>query len=100
MRRWLALREEQGLTLGALSKRTGVPAGTLGYWSWKLRREGRGRQGRRRAAKGFVELIPEVEAEAAGGQVEIVLGRGRRVVVRGEVDESALRRVVRALDRC
>jgi len=96
----LALREEQGLTLRELSRRTGVPAGTLGYWSWRLQREASSGRSRGRASKGFVELIPDSEAGTAAGHVEIVLGGGRRVVIRGEVDESALRRVVRALDRC
>gem|GEM_PF-3589338 len=40
MRRWLARRERLGLTLRELSVETGVPAGTLGHWAWKLRREG------------------------------------------------------------
>jgi len=37
MRRWLARRERLGLTLRELSVETGVPAGTLGHWAWKLR---------------------------------------------------------------
>ncbi|MEW6072189.1 MAG: hypothetical protein AB1726_06265 [Planctomycetota bacterium] len=40
MRRWLGLRERRGLTYRELSARTGVAAGTLAYWAWKLRHEG------------------------------------------------------------
>jgi hypothetical protein len=98
MRRWLMLREERGLTFRELSKRTGVPAGTLGCWSWKLRREGRGRGRRRRSASGFVELVAKAERET--DPIEIVLASGRRLVIRGEIDELALQRVVRALERC
>jgi transcriptional regulator with XRE-family HTH domain len=104
MRRWLALREEQGLTFRQLSERTGVAAGTLGSWAWKLRGEATAGRRRRGSAPSFVELIPSVSAEReeprAGEGIEIVLGRGRRILVRGEVDETLLLRVVRALERC
>jgi len=110
MRRWLALRERQGLTYGELSAKTGVSRGTLGYWAWKLRQEDR------EAAVGrepsFVELVARegpgepnparglVQVESAGSRIEIVLAGGRRVVVSGEVDEASLERVLRVLQRC
>jgi hypothetical protein len=103
MRRWLALREERGLTFGELSRRTGVPRGTLGHWAWKLRREdARGSDARRR---GFVELVaqdggPGAPAEPSGSRIEIVLEGGRRVVVSGDFVEAALERVLRVLARC
>ena len=34
-------REREGLTMRALSERSGVPVHTLSYWASKLRREGR-----------------------------------------------------------
>jgi len=104
MRRWLALREKRGLTFGELSQRTGVPSGTLGHWAWKLRQEARGTKGQA-SGGGFVELVartsgPGAAPEAAGAPIEIMLERGRRVVVSGEVDEVALERVLRVLARC
>ena len=39
MQRYLALRESHYLTFEELSRRTGVPAGTLSSWSYRLRRE-------------------------------------------------------------
>lgn len=39
MERHLALRDSEGLTLAALSARTGISINTLSYWSVKLRRE-------------------------------------------------------------
>ncbi len=33
MRRLLARRARQGLTYGELSRQTGIPTGTLGWWS-------------------------------------------------------------------
>jgi hypothetical protein len=103
MRRWLALREKRGLTFGELSRRTGVPRGTLGYWAWKLRQEDARGSGAR--GGGFVELIaqesgPGAPPESAGAQIEIVLERGRRVVVGGDFVEAALERVLRVLARC
>jgi len=41
MERLLDLREREGRTLRELSERTGIPAGTLGWWSQRLRRESR-----------------------------------------------------------
>ena len=35
----LAEREREGLTMRALSERSGVPVQTLSYWASKLRRE-------------------------------------------------------------
>lgn len=60
MRRWLAQREQRGLTFGELSQRTGVPRGTLGHWAWKLRQEEKmPRRGALR--RGFVKLVAAVD---------------------------------------
>jgi hypothetical protein len=104
MRRWLALREKRGLTFGELSRRTGVPSGTLGHWAWKLRREAPGSEVPRRGG-GFVELVaqecaPDAAPAAGEARIEIVLERGRRVAVFGTVDECALELVLRVLARC
>ncbi len=98
MRRWLARRERQGLTLRELSQQTGVPVGTLGCWAWKLRREGERPGPGRPSAAGFVELVSQEAGEP--GRVEIVLAGGRRILVAGAVDEERLVCLVRALERC
>lgn len=94
MRTWLALRKARGLTFRELSLETGVPAGTLGSWAWKLRRESRDEE----HPSAFVELVftqPE-----SSGRLEIVLANGRRVLVSDGLDEDQLLRVVRVLERC
>ena len=50
--RALARREVQGLTFVELGRQTGIPSGTLAYWSHKLRRQARELEG-----GGFVQLI-------------------------------------------
>ena len=57
--RLLALRSSKGLSLRALSDRSGIPFGTLSWWSHRLRTEAEA------AASGFVELI-ETEPEEPG----------------------------------
>lgn len=100
--RWLAVREREGLTFRELSKRSGISAGTLGHWAWKLRRE-RGRAPR--GERGFVELVAD-EARAVGAdvrtnsRVEIVLQGERRVIVDVGVDADALARILAAVERC
>ena len=51
--RYLTLRDREGLTYAALAARTGVPIGTLSYWSTKLRRESV-----QIRSPGFIELTP------------------------------------------
>jgi hypothetical protein len=104
MRRLLARRERLGLTLRELSSESGVPAGTLGYWAWKLRGDDDRKAGRSRTPRreGFVELVASAEPATGDGRdrIEVVLGGGRRVIVPAGIDSSALARVVRALERC
>jgi len=97
MQRWLARRDRLGLTLRELSAETGVPVGTLGHWAWKLRRAGAAR--RPASSARFVELVA-TDGVAAEGRIEIVLPGDRRVSVIGAVDEEALARVMRAMQRC
>lgn len=42
---------------------------------------------------------PEEKQRIEGGRIEIVLGRGRRIVVGSDVDAAALRRVLDVLER-
>ena len=93
MRTWLARREARGLTFRELSIETGVPAGTLGFWAWKLRTELC-----EDPPPAFVELV--AKQPESNGRLEIVLANGRRVLVGDGLDEAQLLRVVRALERC
>lgn len=95
MRRLLARREREGLTLAELSGRSGVPAGTLGWWASRLRRE---------TPTGFIELVERVappEVSGSAGRIELLLRDGLRVLVPGGADADEVQRLVRALEsRC
>src|SRR5688572_4452411 len=98
MERWLALREREGLTFRELASRSGISAGTLGHWAWKLRRarDGAGRRGQR-----LVELVTDgVSASGSSSRVEIVLRSDRRVIVDAAIDADALLRVLAIVERC
>ena len=102
MRRLLSRRDRAGLTFRELSAESGVPMSTLSFWAWKLRREADESASSADGAGGFVELLarPEIIPEQVGAAIEILLAGDRRVVLRGEIDEARLQRVVRALERC
>jgi hypothetical protein len=97
VRRWLDLREREGLTYAQLSARSGIPANTLAHWAWRLRKEAR----RRSDGVEFVELIPaRGSADAPASRIVIELGNGRRIVVDASVAPEALARLAAALERC
>ena len=98
VRRWLRLREREGLTYVQLSARSGIPANTLAHWAWKLRR-----QVPKASTAGveFVELVPgHREEDLPASRIVIELGHDRRVVVDASVDAEVLAHIVRALERC
>jgi transcriptional regulator with XRE-family HTH domain len=95
MRRLLARREREGLTLAELARRARIPVGTLAWWSSRLRHE------RGDGSAGFVELKPEADGvrEPGGeGRLEVVLTCGRRLLVPPGFDADELQRLVRALE--
>lgn len=103
IRRLLFERDRDGLTLAELSVRSGIPTGTLGSWVARLRREGHVESATEppRRSAGFVELVPSAsDHEAPSPGFEVVLKGERRVVVPPAFDESALVRLVRALEAC
>ena len=79
VQRW----RRSGLTSSEFSAREGLNAGTLLWWSSRLRREARGR-----APLAFVEV-----AAVAAGPVEVELTNGRIVRVPSSFDEDSLRRL-------
>lgn len=103
IRRWLALRSSEGLTFVELSRRSGIPSATLAWWSSRLRREEsaatptEGSTG----SSAFVELTPGPGPTAPDferGSLELVLERGRRLIIRRGFDEHDLLRLLRALE--
>lgn len=88
----LARRERDGLSLRALSEETGIPFGTLSWWSWRLRQE----PVERSRPEQFVELTvaPAVHGEVVVrvGDVEIATSAG--------TDINWLRDLVSALRPC
>ena len=90
----LARRERDGSSLRQLSEESGIPFGTLSWWSWRLRqlaeREGRGR--------GFVEVVA-ADRDVAG-EVVVRLDNGLAIEARAGTDASWLRELVAALRSC
>jgi hypothetical protein len=78
----LARRERDGLSLRALSEETGIPFGTLSWWSWRLRQ---GTDARTPAEGGFVEVVAagrsvrEAVVVRVGSDVEIEVPPGTEV---------------------
>ena len=90
MRSLLARRDREGLTYQELSDESGVPAGTLASWQYRLREEA--------GDEAFTELV--VEGDTGGefdGRLEVIGPRGHRVIVTAEVDRSLLELVLSAL---
>jgi hypothetical protein len=106
----LARRDREGLTLAALSRESGIPTGTLGYWAWKLRQEPKharevspaARPRAEYASVVFVEVLAKGEArsEVPGVAIEVLLADGRHLAVQPGFDADHLVRLVRALDQC
>jgi hypothetical protein len=116
---WRALVEEcgrSGVSQAEFCRRRGIPAGTLSFWKSTLAREA-GQRPRlpasiaARSAFLPVRLAaprpPSLDAERGGptpwdGEIEIAMGDGRLVRVRGRVDAPWLGQVLGVLEaaRC
>jgi transposase len=89
--RWRA----SGLTAKEFAAETGLNAGTLTYWKWRL---GRAASGGTRKKAEFVEVVPPASpAPTPHDAFEVVLGNGMEVRVPVRFDADALRRLVAAL---
>jgi hypothetical protein len=88
----LARRERDGLSLRQLSEESGIPFGTLSWWSWRLRQD----DGQRDS--GFVEVVaagPGVDAA-----VVVRLSNGVAIEVQSGTDARWLCEIVTALRSC
>jgi transposase len=87
--------------VSATARRYGISPSLLYTWWRAFRAERIGAEG---LAPGFVPamIIPETRPRAGAsptGRMEIVVAKGRRIIVDAGVDAAALARVVEVLDR-
>lgn len=94
--------KDSGLTAKEFAAETGINAGTLQFWRYKLTRgtPASARRRVRRAAASIVSSIVEVRPPPAAeeSRFEIELGNGRRVRVPAVFDATALRWLLSVLD--
>jgi hypothetical protein len=91
MSRLLREREHRGLTYRELSECSGVPAHTLSWWSWKLRREAED-------SPAFVEVeVADMETSSA---FEVEAPSGHVLRIPSDFDSTALRRLLQVLSSC
>lgn len=98
MEELLSLRESAGLSLRALSEESGIPLGTLSWWSHRLRMA-------EEAAPGFAEVRMvdawegEGAASASGPEIVVRYPDGVAVEMRGPAAEQALARALSTIER-
>ena len=95
----LAEREESGESYASLSRRSGIPTGTLASWAHRERQRDSG------ASSAFIELRVKDEAAVPprpgdGGFTVVVVADGRRreILVPAGFDADALRDLVAVLE--
>ena len=86
LERWLAERDELGLTFRELHERSGVPIPTLNWWATKLRRE------QEQAELQLVRV--DIVDDARRSTLTIEVGAKARVAVEHDFDEDHLGRVL------
>ncbi len=96
----LARRDAEGIGLVRLSRESGIPFGTLSYWSWRRRQ----RPDTPGVGPTFAEVVvsPMATAHRAGASIiapgmpmfEVALTNGRRVTVASGFDPDDLRRLL------
>lgn len=90
----LARRERDGLSLRQLAEQSGIPCGTLSWWSWRLRQP----DGASSTGHGFVEVV--ATDHRLDGEVVVRLDNGLAVEARAGIDTTWLRDLVLALRSC
>lgn len=108
-RRIVAETFEPDASVSSVAKRHGLHPGQVFGWRRALRDGAFGRDSAQRSAA-FAPVViqeppatsprlPASEGTSSRGRIEIILGRGRRVLVGADVDASALRRVLDVLEQ-
>jgi hypothetical protein len=92
----LSRREQDGLSLRRLAEESGIPIGTLAWWSWRLRQ--RDAKADDEGGGEFVEVVAAEPQECSG--IAVMIGSDLRVEVTAGFDVELLRSVVRALQSC
>lgn len=95
--RWLSRREAEGLSLRELSARSGIPTGTLAWWSHRLRNE---ESEPEFVDQGVVELNPP--DVPTGAAPELVLRRADGLIVeaRGRIADRLVERLLSERETC
>lgn len=93
-RELVARWEQSGLSQSAFAEREQMDRSKISYW---IRNVGRlGGRDKEAVARGFVRVRARQEESGPEGTIEVVMGGGLCVRVRGEVDDRLLRRVLAA----
>lgn len=121
-REWIELGEREDLTFRELSERAGVSTRTLRRWSAALHAQrardplgqhmqrfrgrverpndqDRGQAEAKALDQSFVKVLEE-PATLPPNRIQIVLGRGRRLMIDGAVDVEELAQVIAAVEQC
>lgn len=100
----LSERESKGLSLRALSDRSGIPIGTLSWWSHKLRSEVSAE-----SRPTFVEIVPRerpcftgavADAEECEPELRVHHPSGLVMEFRGDLARNVAERVLRGIGQC
>jgi transposase-like protein len=93
---------ESGLSAKQFAAESGINAGTLQYWKYKLRKQSgeSSREARRRLSHAIASSLIEVRpvAVAADSRFEIELNNGRRLRLPQTFDPNALKALVAVLE--
>ncbi len=93
---------DSGLSAKQFAAETGINAGTLQFWKYKLKRQSAEsaraarRRGRRRSLSSLIEVRPVTVA--ADSRFEIELNNGRRLRLPPTFDANALKALVAVLE--
>lgn len=94
-----ARRERDGLSLRELSEKSGIPLGTLSWWSWQLRQQPAKpvRAARTAKKRGFVEVVATAKSSR---EVVVRLGSNVEIEMPAGTDVTWLRDLIAALRPC
>jgi transposase-like protein len=101
LRRLTRRREIEGLSYAQLAKETGIPVGTLAWWTQRLRQEKEEATSRSVASPdtGFVEVLPRGDI-ISPDQIEVRLPGGVTVQVPSGIDRPGILRLLSAILSC